>query len=211
MDALKTPLLSASGKSAGTVEWPAELLSLSPSLRVLHEVIVGYQANRRSGTSDTKSRGEVRGGGRKPWKQKGTGNARSGSIRSPLWRKGGVIFGPKPRSYRQELSESKRLIALQTALLEKVKTESLAVLDGLGASPKKTGEVAEALSKAGVHARAVLVVPRHEPAVDRLLRNIDGLEVVAASDLNAFDVAKSRQVVVLKDALLALAQRFPKG
>src|SRR5882724_12823154 len=128
---LQAPLFSASGESKGQFDLPAAIFGAPGSRRVLQQVIVGLQANQRSGTSMTKTRGLVSGGGRKPWKQKGTGNARSGSIRSPLWRKGGIIFGPQPRSYRTGLDQSKRLIALQTALSEKAKASELSILEDI--------------------------------------------------------------------------------
>src|SRR5262245_39632252 len=121
MASVQAPLYSAAGESKGQFDLPEGIFSETGSLRVLQEVIVGLQANQRRGTSMTKTRGLVSGGGHKPWKQKGTGNARSGSIRSPLWRKGGIIFGPSPRSYRVDLDQAKRLSALQTAFAAKAK------------------------------------------------------------------------------------------
>src|ERR1700690_1234573 len=114
MSTIQVPLFSGKGEAKGQFELPEAIFTPAGSRRVLQEVIVALQGNQRSETSSTKTRGLVRGGGRKPWKQKGTGNARSGSIRSPLWRKGGIIFGPLPRSYRQDLAQSSRLLALQT-------------------------------------------------------------------------------------------------
>src|ERR1700690_1304779 len=111
MSVLQVPLFSATGEAKGQFDLSEAIFSAPGSRRVLQEVIIALQANQRSGTSSTLTRGLVRGGGRKPWKQKGTGNARSGSIRSPLWRKGGIIFGPLPRSYRQDLAQSSRLLA----------------------------------------------------------------------------------------------------
>src|SRR5471032_2956024 len=131
MSAIQAPLFSATGESKGEFELPEAIFAVAGSLRVLQEVIIGLQANQRRGTSCTKTRGLVSGGGRKPWKQKGTGNARSGSNRSPLWRKGGIIFGPLPRSYRTDLDQAKRLLALQTALFEKAKASDLSVFESL--------------------------------------------------------------------------------
>src|SRR5512147_520854 len=131
MSALQAPLFSASGDSQGTIDLPGDIFGVAGSRRVLQEAIRALQANRRRGTSMTKTRGVVRGGGHKPWKQKGTGNARSGSIRSPLWRKGGIIFGPQPRSYRIALDQAKRTIALCTALSEKAKASEITVLETL--------------------------------------------------------------------------------
>src|SRR5882724_12610128 len=128
---LQAPLFSASGESKGQFDLPAAIFGAPGSRRVLQQVIVGLQANQRSGTSSTKTRSFVSGGGRKPWKQKGTGNARSGSIRSPLWRKGGIIFGPLPRSYRIDVNEAKRRTALQTALSQKAKAAELSILEDI--------------------------------------------------------------------------------
>src|SRR5258706_5208435 len=119
MATMQAPLYSVTGEAKGKMDLTEAIFGVAGSLRSLQQVIVGLQANQRQGTSSTKTRGLVRGGGRKPWKQKGTGNARSGSIRSPLWRKGGIIFGPLPRSYRQELTQSARLLALQNACFDK--------------------------------------------------------------------------------------------
>ena len=141
MATLQAPLFSATGEAKGQFDLPESIFTdVEGSRRVLQEVIVGMQANQRRGTSSTKTRGLVSGGGRKPWKQKGTGNARSGSIRSPLWRKGGIIFGPLPRSYRTDLDQSKRLIALQTALVEKAKASELGVFEALKFENAKTSE-----------------------------------------------------------------------
>src|SRR5262249_16804583 len=136
--ALQAPLFSAAGEAKGQFDLPEAIFGGTGSRRVLQNVIVALQANQRRGTSETKTRGNVSGGGHKPWKQKGTGNARAGTIRSPLWRKGGIIFGPHPRSYRIDVDQSRRLLALQTALAEKVKANEVAVLEALSFSEAKT-------------------------------------------------------------------------
>src|SRR6185369_6999497 len=128
------------GESKGQFDLSEAIFSPVGSRRVLQEVIIGLQANQRRGTSSTKTRGLVSGGGRKPWKQKGTGNARSGSIRSPLWRGGGIIFGPQPRSYRTDLDQSRRLLALQTALAQKAKASEIGVFESIAFSEPKTKE-----------------------------------------------------------------------
>jgi len=211
MDLLKSPLFSATGESKGTYEWPKEILSESPSRRVLHEVVVAYQANRRSGTSATKTRGLVSGGGRKPWKQKGTGNARSGSIRSPLWRKGGIIFGPQPRSYAQAIGPVKKLIALQTAMLEKAQSSGLSVIESLKAAKSKTREVSGVLEKASGDVRTLVVIERKDLALQRALRNLNGFTVMSVEDLNALHLLSSPKVLFTRSAADAIASRFPKG
>src|SRR5207237_3886134 len=138
---IEASFFAATGEPKGKIELPELLFGTEGSRRVLFEAVKALQGNQRRGTSATKTRGMVRGGGRKPWKQKGTGNARSGSIRSPLWRKGGIIFGPHPRSYRIDVPEAKKWIALRTALMEKAKASQVSVIDALESTNGKTGEV----------------------------------------------------------------------
>src|SRR5579864_1164259 len=145
MASVQAPLYSAAGEAQGQFDLPEVIFSAPGSRRVLQEVIVALQANQRRGTSSTKTRGFVSGGGHKPWKQKGTGNARAGSIRSPLWRKGGIIFGPLPRSYRTDLDQAKRPIALQTALVEKAKASGLGIFEALEVKESKTRQAQEIL------------------------------------------------------------------
>src|SRR5882724_7636112 len=169
---LQAPLFSASGESKGQFDLPAAIFGAPGSRQVIQQVIVGLQANQRRGTSSTKTRGFVSGGGRKPWKQKGTGNARSGSIRSPLWRGGGIIFGPLPRSYRQGLDQSKRLMALQTAFSEKVKASLIGIFETIKLDKPKTSEAQAILEKAGIKGKKTLfVVDKRDVNTDRAFGN----------------------------------------
>lgn len=211
METLKTPLLSPAGEAKGSFDWPTEILGPAPSRRVLHEAVVAYQANKRSGTSSTKTRGLVSGGGRKPWKQKGTGNARSGSIRSPLWRKGGIIFGPLPRSYNQQIGPVKKLIALQTALFEKAQASGLVVIESLKSEKSKTSEVSGILRKASDASRTLLVLENKDNAVRRATRNLAGFTSVNASDVNALNVISHPKILFTRGAVAAVAARFTKG
>src|SRR5258708_22872096 len=153
MAAIQAPFYTATGEAKGQMDLPEIIFGGTGSRRSLQQVIMGLQANQRQGTSSTKTRGLVSGGGRKPWKQKGTGNARSGSIRSPLWRKGGIIFGPLPRSYRKGLDQTKRLLALQTAFVEKAKSSQVGVIEAIKIEKSKTSEASAILNKAGVSCR----------------------------------------------------------
>lgn len=211
MDALKATLFSGVGDEKGTIDLPSSVFVSDGSLRVLHEVIVALQANQRRGTSETKTRGNVRGGGRKPWKQKHTGNARSGSIRSPLWRKGGIIFGPHPRSYRIDIDQTKRWSALQTALTEKAKVSALAVMESLKFEKPKSREAKQILTKAGAAKRVLLVVDQRDTVLQRAVGNLCDLHVVIASELNALQVMTSRRIIFTKAGLEALEKRCPKG
>jgi len=211
MSQIQAPLFSATGESMGQFDLPDAIFSGVGSKRVLQEVIVGLQANQRRGTSMTKTRGLVSGGGRKPWKQKGTGNARSGSIRSPLWRKGGIIFGPQPRSYRTDLDQSRRFLALQTALFEKAKASELGIFEAIQCGQGKTQEARKLLDKAGMSGKILLVTDRKEVNVSRAFGNIKNVCLVDASQLNAWQLMASKKVLFTKAALDELAKRWPKG
>jgi large subunit ribosomal protein L4 len=211
MSTVQAPIFAVTGESKGQVELPEVIFSPVGSRRVLQEVIVALQANQRSGTSMTKTRGLVSGGGRKPWKQKGTGNARSGSIRSPLWRKGGIIFGPQPRSYRTELDQSRRLSALQTALSEKAKASEIGVFETLVSEQSKTREAQQMLKKAGISGKTLIVVDRNDAKVSRAFANIKNVCLIEASQVNAWQLMASRKVFFTKAALDEISKRWPKG
>jgi len=211
MATLQAPLYSAAGEAKGQTDLPETIFGGTGSLRVLQEVIIGLQANQRSGTSMTKTRGLVRGGGRKPWKQKGTGNARSGSIRSPLWRKGGIIFGPVPRSHRTDLDQAKRLIALRTAFVEKAKAAEVGILEAITMEKPKTSEARALLDKAGVSKRTLVIVDQKNENMKRAFGNLKGVTVVDSAEVNAWQLMASRQVLLTQAALEALQTRWPKG
>lgn len=211
MATMEAPLFSATGEAKGKLALPASIFGEGGSRRVLQEVIVGLQANQRRGTSATKTRGLVSGGGRKPWKQKGTGNARSGSIRSPLWRKGGIIFGPLPRSYRVSLDQAKRLTAVQTALIEKAKASELGILEDLKLAKPKTQEAGAILEKAGSSARTLIVIAAPDANLSRAFSNLSGVSLVDAAQVNAWQLMAARKVYLTKGALEALEKRWPKG
>jgi len=208
---LQVPFYTAVGEAQGKIDLPETPFAQPGSLRVLHETIRALQANRRRGTSETKTRGLVSGGGRKPWKQKGTGNARAGSNRSPLWRKGGIIFGPHPRSYRIEVGQVKKLAALQTALAAKTRDAELSVIDSLAFPESKTREAFQIFKKTGLPEGILLVIEKKDGASLRALRNIGNLRLIEAAELNAWHVLSARQVLFTKAALDTVANRFPKG
>ena len=208
---VQAALFDATGQSQGQIDLPENIFGAPGSRYTLHEVVVALQGNQRRGTSSTKTRGLVSGGGRKPWKQKGTGNARAGSNRSPLWRGGGIIFGPSPRSYRIDLDESKKNLALMTALGLKTKAQDIVVADSLDFKKAKTSEAVKFFEKVGHSLRTLLVVENHDVQQDRLLRNISWLEVIQANQLNAWLLLRARKVIILKSALDVLIARFPKG
>jgi large subunit ribosomal protein L4 len=208
---MEATFITASGETKGKTDLPASVFGQEGSRRVLQEVIIALQANLRSGTSDTKTRAEVSGGGRKPWKQKGTGNARSGSNRSPLWRKGGIIFGPHPRSYRIEISEVKRRLALATALLEKANNQEVAVIEALPTTEGKTSAAEKFFNKAMPAGRLLLVVDKRDDTLARSVRNISRLTMVDVRELNPLALMRAQQILITKPALQALESRFPQG
>lgn len=211
MATLQAAFYSATGESKGKIDLPESLFSGAGSRRVLQEAVVALQANQRRGTSSTKTRGLVSGGGHKPWKQKGTGNARAGSIRSPLWRKGGIIFGPHPRSYRIDLDRTKRWVALLTALMEKAKASELVVIEALNVQEPKTREAEQILKRAGASGRMLVVVDRKDETVSRAFGNIADVSLTGSAELNAWQVMVSKRVFLTQAALGALEKRRPVG
>lgn len=192
------------GDSCGTVEIPSRFQDTRVDAHLLHEVVVAQLANRRSGTSDTKTRGEVRGGGKKPWKQKGTGRARSGSIRSPLWRKGGIIFGPHPRSYEQFLTKKKYALALNQALSSKFSSGAYTVLDSLDAAEGKTKNLVGLMAKLELPQGTLIVTQAVSDKLWRAVRNIPHVKVTTLADLNPYEVIRHKRLVITQEALKGL-------
>ena len=204
---MEAKILNQKGEEIGKVELPDALFGLKPSPQLLHEVTTAAQANRRLGTAHTKTRDEVSGGGRKPWKQKHTGRARHGSIRSPLWRKGGVVFGPRPHSYRQELPQVKKRLALAQALSARAQDGSLRVIDSFALDGFKTKQVAQMLKALKAEGRTLLVTDQHDPNLVRASRNVSSAKVMLAAHLDAYEVLACRGLIVTKAALEKLSAR----
>lgn len=172
---------------------------------VLHEYVVAYLANQRQGTHCTKTRAEVRGGGRKPWAQKHTGRARQGSIRSPLWRKGGVVFGPKPRDYYIQLPKKKKRLAKYLALAEKIKSKDLLVVEDFKLESYKTKKVKEILNNLGLDSKKILIVDKEfDDNVKLATRNLEKVEISRVSDLNAYVLLNNEKIIITKEAWLCL-------
>jgi len=197
---METKLLNIQGKEQGKVTLPETLFGKKPNPTFLHEVITAFLANQRAGSADVKTRAEVSGTGKKPWKQKGTGRARHGSMRSPIWRKGGVAFGPTPRSFRVELPASKRRLALAQALSAKFIEDNIIVLDNFDIKEPKTKEVTAAL-KALSAGRKPLIVSASDAKLSKAAGNIAGLTQMVPADLNAYAVLNSSKVIITKAAL----------
>ena len=183
-----------------------EVFGIEPNKAVVHEVVVSYLAGLRQGTHSTKSRGEVRGGGRKPWRQKGTGRARAGTSRSPLWRGGAIIFGPKPRSYETRVNKKKVSLALRSALSDKVNENAMVVVDALGFEAPKTKEMVKVLEALGAEKKTLLVLPELDEVVVKSARNIAGVTPVTVSELNTYEILNNNTVVFTKEAALKIEE-----
>ncbi len=203
----KAQVLNASGQTVGEVELPSDIFSYPVKEHLLYESAVQHQANRRRGTAATKTRGEVSGSNRKPWRQKGTGRARVGSIRSPLWRKGGVIHGPKPRDFHYEMPRRARLNALRSALALKCSVERLLVVTDVNLAEAKTKEAVRWLRT--LNLGSALIVDRNDNRkLFRAVRNVPRVKAIDASELSSFEVLRHEWLVLTQRALEALARRL---
>lgn len=205
---VQAALYDVQGNPQGEGSLPEALFGAKVSPVLLHEVVTAYQSRTHRGTACTKTRAEVRGGGRKPWKQKGTGNARAGSIRSPLWRKGGIIFGPRPRSFSLHFPYPKGRAALLQALSAKAGRREVAVIESFSITEPKTRGVAQLLRKMGVEGRTLLVTDNGMEILQRASRNMPDITVRRAQDLNAWGVLQADRLIFSRAALEALNQRL---
>jgi len=175
---------------------------------LIHQVVVGYLANQRQGNAATKNRSAVRGGGKKPWRQKGTGRARAGTIRSPIWRGGGTVFGPSPRSYRVRLSKKMRREALRSVLSRKFKDGEVLILDEVQVAEPKTRLMARLMGDLQLEGKVLLVLAEHRPDVLRAARNIPDLFVTNVEMLNAYDLAAAEQLLLTRAAASRIEERY---
>lgn len=197
----KVPVYNMEGEQVGEVELSEAVFGAPPNEALVHQVVVMQQANRRQGTAKVKTRAEVRGGGRKPWRQKGTGRARQGSIRAPQWRHGGIVFGPVPRDYGFAIPKQARRKALRSALSAKVAAGELVVVDDLHLSEAKTRTMASVLENLKARASALVVTEGQDESVQRSARNIPGIETAPATSLNVTDVVGHEKLVLTRAAI----------
>jgi large subunit ribosomal protein L4 len=196
-------LKNASGKDAGTIEIDDDVFGVQPNVPVMHQVVTAQLAARRSGTQSTKTRAEVRGGGRKPYSQKGTGNARQGSIRGPHFSGGGVALGPKPRKYDQKTPKKMVKLALKSALSDRANEGKIIVVDSWGIDTPKTKTAKVALDALGITGTALVVVGRDDAAAALSFRNIPSVQIIGPGELNAYDVLCNEWIVFTKDVVPA--------
>jgi large subunit ribosomal protein L4 len=202
------PLYDRTGKTVGNVELSDELFAAPVNAAVLHQVVTAQLAGRRTGTHDTKTRGEVRGGGRKPYRQKGTGRARQGSIRSPHYRGGGAVFGPHPRSYEQRLPRKMKRLALRGALTAKLGDEQVKVIDTFGLDAIRTKELAGVLRALDASGRVLVVAPGRDQTLELSARNLPTVEVILADSLNVVDLLKADLVLIEQPALARMQEVY---
>ena len=194
-------VVDITGSKVGTAELAEEIFGIEPNVAVMHQVVTAQLAAKRAGTQSTKTRAEVRGGGAKPWKQKGTGRARQGSIRAPHWRGGGVALGPKPRSYVQRTPKKMVRLALRSALSDRFASERMIVLDTWGLDTPKTKTARVALETLGTSGRVLAVVARDDVNTSKSLANLPNVHVCQPGELNAHDVLNSDWIVFTQDSV----------
>lgn len=197
----KVALFKQDGTQAGDIELNESVFGIEPNKSVLFDAVIMQQASQRQGTHDVKNRSEVAGGGRKPWKQKGTGRARQGSIRSPQWVGGGVVFGPTPRSYSYKLPKKVRRLAIKSALSSKVIDNDLIVLEALAFDAPKTKDMKQVLSNLSADRKALVVTADYNDYVALSARNIPGVTVVTANGVSVLDVLNHDKLLMTKDAV----------
>lgn len=194
-------ITNTKGKAAGNVDVDDALFGVEPNGPVMHQVVTAQLAARRAGTQSTKTRAEVAGGGAKPWRQKGTGRSRQGSIRSPQWRGGGVALGPKPRSYRQRTPKKMIRLALASALSDRAAADRVKVLESWGIEEPSTRTARELLESLGLEGNVLVVLTRDDEAVWKSLRNLPNVHALVTQELNAYDVLVSDWVVFTQESL----------
>lgn len=205
---MELKVINLSGKEVEKIQVNDEIFATEYNEALIHQIIVAQLANKRQGTKSTLSRSEVRGGGIKPWRQKGTGRARAGTIRSPLWRKGGIVFGPKPRDYAYHLPRKKARLAIKSVLSAKVSAGEIMVLDQLAFTEPKTKQMLEVLAKLKVEPKVLVVTADHNDHVQKSSRNIAGVKSLEAEGINVYDLVKYDRLLITKDAVVRIEEVF---
>ena len=196
------------GKNVGTLELADSVFGIEPNAAVMHQMVVNYLAAQRQGTQSALTRSEVSGGGRKPWRQKGTGRARQGSTRAPQWTHGGIVFAPKPRSYRFTVNKKVRRLAMKSAFSAKAQESSIIVVDSIKMDEYKTKKMAAMLSAIGVEKKALVVLPEVDSKVIKSASNIPGVKTAQVNELNVYDILNADKLVIAKDAVAKIEEVY---
>ena len=204
----KVDVYDIAGKKVDTVELKDEVFGIEPNEVVVHSVLVNYLANQRQGTQSTKTRAEVSGGGRKPWRQKGTGRARQGSIRAPQWIKGGIALGPKPRSYKYTVNKKEKRLAIKSVLSSKVLEKELTVVNEIKLKEIKTKEMQKALNNLKVEGKTLILLPEKNETVQKSARNIEGVKTTLVNTINVYDLLKYKNLVITLDTVKKLEEVY---
>ncbi len=201
-------VVNMSGAKVGEIDLNNDIFGIEPNTAVLHDVVVNYLANQRQGTQSALTRAEVSGGGKKPWRQKGTGHARQGSTRSPQWRHGGIVFAPKPREYRYALNKKVRRLAMKSAFSAKVKENDMIVLDALTLEGYSTKTVVKMLEALGAEKKALIVLASNDRTAIKSAANIPGVKTAQVNTLNVYDILNADKFIVVKDAVAKLEEVY---
>ena len=204
----KVDVYDIKGKKVSDLELADSVFGIEPNENIVHSVLVNYLANQRQGTQSTKTRAEVSGGGRKPWRQKGTGRARQGSIRAPQWIKGGIALGPKPRSYKYTVNKKERRLAIKSILSSKVLENELTVVEKLELNEIKTKAMVKALADLKVEGKTLIVLPENNKNVLMSSRNIEGVKTITANNINVFDLLKYTNLILPVDTVKKLEEVY---
>ncbi len=204
----KIDVYDINGKKVKELELNEAVFGIEPNEAVVHSVLVNFLANQRQGTQNTKTRSEVSGGGKKPWRQKGTGRARQGSIRAPQWIKGGIALGPKPRSYKYTVNKKERALAIRSVLSAKVLENELVVVDNMPLKEIKTKEMVKALNNLKVEGKALIMLPAKNENIQKSARNIEGVKTTLVETINVYDLLKYNKLVVTEDTVKKLEEVY---
>ena len=204
----KVSVFDMAGKKLSDMDLADSIFGIEPSIPAMHLCVVSYLANQRQGTQSTLTRAEVSGGGKKPWRQKGTGRARQGSTRAPQWYHGGIAHGPKPRDYKKEVNKKVRRLAMKSALSAKLADNELIVLDSLNLTEIKTKTMANVVKALETGKKVLFVLPEKNDTVYRSARNIEGVKTTLVGTLNVYEILNADTVVVLKDAVSKIEEVY---
>ena len=204
----KVEVINVEGKKVKELTLNDSVFGIEPNMNVVHSVVLNYLANQRQGTQNTKTRAEVAGGGRKPWRQKGTGRARQGSIRAPQWIKGGIALGPKPRSYKYKINKKERALAVRSVLSAKLAENELVVVDQFGLNEIKTAKFAKILNNIKVEGKSLVVIPENDVNVQKSARNIKGVKTTIVDTMTVYDILNAKNLVITENSIKKIEEVY---
>ena len=204
----KVDVYNVDGKKVKDLELNESIFGIEPNENIVHSAIINYLANQRQGTQNTKTRSEVSGGGKKPWRQKGTGRARQGSIRAPQWIKGGIALGPKPRSYKYKINKKEKRLAIKSVLSSKVIEKELVVLDKLQLKEIKTADMVKVLTNLKIEGKALVLLPTNDSNIQKSARNLKDVKTLTVETINAYDLVKYTKLIMTEDTVKKLEEVY---